>query len=83
MDQLAWILPLAATVLLSVLNAVLKNHKSLKPGVSRWLRLAVDVVSLLTNRDSPGTLKAPLKTSEKPEKRLVDFIKAANKRNRL
>jgi hypothetical protein len=75
MEQLAWILPLVAAVSISVLNAVLKNHKSMKPGVSRVLRVIVDVLSLLTNSDSPGTLKAPLKTSAKPEQKLKDFVR--------
>lgn len=76
MELFQWLsenLPLvvvALYALLNLLNAVLKlvpGDQGEQPG--GWLstvRSVLDKISLLTNRDAAGTLKAPL-TSSKPK----------------
>lgn len=55
-----WPLLLGAT--LSVLNGLLGNYRD-KPKALRWLHTAIDMLSLLQRKDSPGTLKLPIKRS--------------------
>lgn len=50
-----------AYVVLNVLNGLLPNPKA-----KSVVRSLLDTVSILTNRDSPGTLKMPIKRSRKP-----------------
>lgn len=63
----AWAAPLGGWLLITLINSVLRHYHDAPKGLQRALRVVLDVLSVLTNRDSPGTLKAPLTVSRKPE----------------
>lgn len=61
-----WLVPLALAVLANVANGVRKHYAERK-GLVRFLDFLVDVVSVTTRADAPGTLKLPLTRSTPPE----------------
>ena len=56
---------LVTGIIVLVGNAVL-SHYGDKKGILKALHLLVDILSPLTRRDSPGTLKLPGTVSKKP-----------------
>jgi len=61
-----WLAPLLLVVLVNVLNAVLRHYGDQSPGLARAIRTILDIVSGLTNADSPGTVKMPGTKSKLP-----------------
>jgi len=66
----AWLLPLAATALTSILASVvtgLTRYPGADTGkVVKVLKVIMDLLSFLTHKDSPGTFGLPLTRSEPP-----------------
>lgn len=61
--------PIVAAVLVtslipSLINALTKYPKA--AGVVKWLSVALDIISITTKIDSPGTLKPLIKLSKNP-----------------
>jgi len=61
-----WVL-LGAVVATNVVNAVLKHYGDDSPGLSKALRLVLDLLSAVTNSNSPGTIKPPGVKSKPPQ----------------
>ena len=69
LDWLAtyWELVLLGVVLVSsVLNVITQHYGEAHPALKRALLFVVDLMSVLTSRGSPGTMKLPLKASPPP-----------------
>lgn len=64
-DNAAWLAPVAAWLVLTTLNAILRRVE-LSRDARSWLLVVVDVLSGWSNRDSPATAKLPLTRSPKP-----------------
>lgn len=65
-ENYSWLAPIALVLLANVLNAVLRHYGDASPGLSRALRLVLDILSGLTASDSPGTVKLPGTLSQPP-----------------
>ena len=57
--------PIFLAGVISVLNGFLSHYKDVK-GVGQWLNIAIDMLSVLQRKNSPGTLKAPMVRSNDP-----------------
>jgi hypothetical protein len=69
-----WVV-LGAVVLCSILNVITKHYGEARPRFKRALMFAVDLLSLLTSRGSPGIVKSPGTLSKAPPCRINKIVR--------